>query len=193
MSKAQESDAQWLPAAWQGRLSAEELAADALWPALSSGARRLLLAKAAASGQALGVGSSGRHAGEVARGSADGTEAAHVDAPAGAWTGQPVERVALAPLNILVNDPGEDAGSNNITQSEPSLAVRLPNVVVSFNDSRVAAHGCGVARSVTGGATFIDEGSTAAESSADGVLTVDTAGDFFFAFLNSDAKGRPSV
>jgi hypothetical protein len=197
MSNVPESDAQWLPTALQGRLSVDELVTDPLWPALSSGARRMLLAKAAA-GRAAPAGGPARRSGDVpgtpsgipaSSGGDEDVPRAEALVPAG-----PVWRAAQAPPNILVNDPGEDTGSDHTTQSEPSLAVRLPNIVVGFIDTANLDNQCGVARSDSSGASFTDEGTLADESkNGDCVLTVDNAGDFFFAFLGEDSKGHSSI
>ena len=195
MSEVRGSDARWLPAAMQGLLNADDLTSDPLWPALSSGVRRLLLAKASAGGAASPDAPTPRDGGVAAGpgGVDDSGDGGQIPRGEALVLAGPSPRTALPPLNILVNDPGEDAGSGNVTQSEPSLAVRLPNIVVSFNDSTIPGHECGVARSDTGGASFVDEGATAGDSTADGVVAVDSAGDFFFSFLSTDAKGRSSV
>lgn len=197
MSNVPESDAQWLPAALQGRLSVDELVTDPLWPALSSGARRMLLAKAMA-GRATPAGGLARRSGGVPgapsgvpAGSGGGEDVPPAEAlvPAG-----PVWRAAQPPPNILVNDPGEDTGSDHTTQSEPSLAVRLPNVVVGFIDTNLVDNRCGVARSDSSGASFADERALADDSTeGDCVLAADNAGNFFFAFLSEDPKGHPSI
>src|SRR5215470_871945 len=91
MSNVPESDAQWLPAALQGRLSVDELVTDPLWPALSSGARRMLLVKATA-GRATPAGDPARRNGDalgtpggVPASSGDGKDVPHSEAlvPAG--------------------------------------------------------------------------------------------------------------
>src|SRR5215467_2041140 len=197
MSNVPENDAQWLPAAMQGRLSVDELVTDPLWPALSSGARRMLLARATA-GRATPAGGPARRDDDVPgtpsgvpASSGDGEDVPHAEAlvPAG-----PVWRAAQAPPNVLVNNPGEDTGSGHTTQSEPSLAVRLPNIVVGFIDTANLGNQAGVARSDSSGALFTDEATLAdVSTNGDCVLTADNAGDFFFAFLGEDSKGHSSI
>jgi hypothetical protein len=102
-------------------------------------------------------------------------------------------RSAAPPANIRVNDPGEDDGSPDTTESEPSLAVRLPNVVIGYNDSNPVASFCGFSSSTTGGASFVDEGGVPGPQAGDNVLTVDPAGVFFFAMLSTDTTGNASV
>jgi hypothetical protein len=102
-------------------------------------------------------------------------------------------RSAAPPVNIRVNDPGEDDGSPGTTQSEPSLAVRLPNIVVGYNDSNPVASFCGFSSSTTGGASFVDKGAVPGPETADNVLTVDPAGVFFFAMLSIDNNRHSSV
>lgn len=89
------------------------------------------------------------------------------------------------PVNIRVNDPGEDTMfGNDTTQSEPSIAVFGSNVVVGFNDSTPNASFSGLANSSDFGQVFTDDGGiTPADESGDPVLVADSAGNFYYAAL----------
>src|SRR5712692_5003806 len=83
------------------------------------------------------------------------------------------------PTNIRVNNPAEDTGAgNHTTQSESSIGVRPPFVVVTFNDSNPVAGFSGYANSVDAGMTFNDDIdlSTSSNDSGDGVVAVDRSG-----------------
>jgi hypothetical protein len=97
------------------------------------------------------------------------------------------------PVNVRVNNPGEDTGSVSTTQSEPSLAVSPPHIVVGFNDSNPVSSFSGYANSDTAGVAFTDDAGIAGPQSGDTVLTVNSAGDFYFAMLSSDAAGNPNI
>jgi VCBS repeat-containing protein len=105
--------------------------------------------------------------------------------------------VAAGPANVLVNDPGEDHGlsfPDNI-QSETSVVLAGPNVVVAYNDVASLAdnHVTSWSVSTDGAATFIDRGNlpTTPEGDAgDPVLAYDQArGLTYFATLMLSGTG----
>ena len=104
-------------------------------------------------------------------------------------------RALLAPVNVLVNNPAEDA-TNQDTQSETSVlaftgAGGRPIVLDVFNDSgsdlNSSNHFTGYARSTDGGATFTDLGTlptSAAGDAGDPVLARDNvSGRIYFSTL----------
>jgi hypothetical protein len=98
------------------------------------------------------------------------------------------------PANVLVNNPADDvAFGNQTTQSEPSLAVSGTNIVVGFNDSTPDASLSGYSNSADTGANFHDDGGIAGQQSGDAVLTTDTAGNFYYAMLSTDANGDSNI
>jgi hypothetical protein len=93
---------------------------------------------------------------------------------------------AEVPANVRVNNPSEDTGSGT-TQSETSLAVASPYIVVTFNDSNRSAGFSGYSNSNDGGLDFNDDIdiSTNLLDLGDGVACVDRSGAFFVAFLRA--------
>jgi hypothetical protein len=100
---------------------------------------------------------------------------------------------AVATANIRVNDPNEDIGSSDTTQSEPSLALSPPNIVVGFNDSTPVGSWCGYSNSPATGGAFTDRGAVAGPEAGDNVLAADRSGTFYFALLGTDGAGNSSV
>jgi hypothetical protein len=80
------------------------------------------------------------------------------------------------PANIRVNDPQEDQGTDQDTQSETSLVAFMNsgnvNVVVAYNDSGSAVMNdkqfTGYSTSTNGGATFTDQGTLPVSMAGDG-------------------------
>src|SRR5438128_1379710 len=76
------------------------------------------------------------------------------------WLERLEDRAVPSYANVLVNNPAADTGSND-TQSETSLVLAGPTVVVAYNDSGSNVSNnkfTGFARSADGGATFADMG-----------------------------------
>lgn len=138
-------------------------------------------------------------------------ENTHLDAIAEKLSGPPIPQsealvqsccpsapdLPSSPANLQVNQPDHNATNldNNTTQSETSIAVFGPTVVVGWNDSsQVASTGLmgltsmtGYGFSTDGGATFNDAGLLAPAPGfvniGDPALAVDSSGNFYFASL----------
>ena len=157
-------------------LGVEDLQELPYWPSLSTAAQRIFLARADKPHPPAATDSP----------AASKTRAApprRTSGPAATGT----------PTNVLVNDPAEDAGSPDTTQSEPSLAVRLPHVVVGYNDSNPVGSLCGYSHSGNSGATFTDQVAVTGPENGDNVLAVDRSGTFYFALLGQDSSGHSNV
>jgi hypothetical protein len=102
--------------------------------------------------------------------------------------------LAGVPVNVRVNDPGEDVGAGqDTTQSEPTLAVYPPHVVVAFNDSNPVGSFSGYSTSGDAGISFTDDVAVSGAQNGDPVLAVDRLGTFYYAMLSTDAAGNPSI
>ncbi|MEJ2354067.1 MAG: hypothetical protein P8Y03_30190, partial [Anaerolineales bacterium] len=138
-------------------------------------------------------------------------ENSHLDAIAEKLSGKPIPvsealvqsccpsapGVPSSPANLQVNQADHNATNldNSTTQSETSVAVFGPTVVVGWNDSsQLASTGLGGLTSMTGygfstngGATFNDAGLLAPApgfvNMGDPALAVDSSGNFYFASL----------
>lgn len=158
--------------------SVAELRAEPYWEALSSAAQRIVVNAAFGppSPEELLVGAG----------------AAALPFPLPPVTSTPT--APGLPVNVRVNDPAEDAGAgNNTTQSEPSLAVSPPYVVVGFNDSNPISSLSGLAQSDTVGQAFADEGGVAGNQSGDAVVAVSRGGTFYYAMLSRTLAGLGSI
>jgi hypothetical protein len=149
-----------------------QLIAAAYWKGLSSSAQRMLIAKL------RGRPPKGR------------TEKIAPPALQHRFTAQPSG--PGIPANVRVNNPSEDTGAST-TQSEPSLAVSGPNVVVGFNDSAPVASFSGYSNSSDGGQTFTDDGGVQGQQSGDAVVAANRAGVFYYAMLSTDAVGQSMI